>query len=113
MWLEAGRSTATVFRWWDGCALVQQILTKARLGIKRVIERAHQHQHADALTTLNPTAFNQLVNGAAQGVAVYLVARGKLMLGGQIRHRSDNVDVAPAQVSRQFPDNALDNWSDV
>ena len=65
-------------------ALVQQILTKARLGIKRVIERAHQHQHADALTTLNPTAFNQLVNGAAQGVAVYLEARGKLMLGGQI-----------------------------
>lgn len=83
MWLEAGRSTASSFSL-VGWLLVQQILTKARTGIKRVIERAHQHQHADALTTLNPTAFNQLVNGAAQGVAVYLVARGKLMLGGQI-----------------------------
>jgi Trk K+ transport system NAD-binding subunit len=47
-------------------ALVQQVLTKARLGIKRVIERAHQHQHAHALTALNPTAFDQLVNGAAR-----------------------------------------------
>lgn len=53
-------------------------------GHKRVIEWAHQHQYADALATLDPTTLNQLVNSAAQGVAVYLVARGKLMLGGQI-----------------------------
>lgn len=84
MWLEAGRSTASSFSLVGWLPLVQQILTKARTGIKRVIKRAHQYQHADALTTLNPTAFNQLVNGAAQGVAVYLEARGKLMLGGQI-----------------------------
>lgn len=83
MWLEAGRSTASSFSL-VGWLPVQQVLTKACTGIKRVIERAHQHQYADSTATLNPTAFNQLVNGAAQGVAVYLEARGKLMLGGQI-----------------------------
>ncbi len=44
------RSTSS-FRWWDGF-LVEQVLTKARTGIERVVERAHQHQHADALTAL-------------------------------------------------------------
>lgn len=65
-------------------ALIQQVLIKAHLGIKRAIERAHQYQHADALMTLDLTALNQLVNGAAQGVVVCLEVRDGLVLGGQI-----------------------------
>jgi hypothetical protein len=51
-------------------ALFEQILAKARLGVERIIDRAHQHQHADALTALDPAAFDQLIDGPAQGVAV-------------------------------------------
>ena len=65
-------------------ALIQQVLTKARLGIERIVERAHQHQHAHALTALYPAALDQLVNGATQGVAVHFIAVGKLLLGGQV-----------------------------
>ncbi len=65
-------------------ALVQQVLAKTRLGVERVIERAHQHQYADALTALYPAFFHQLVDGAAQGVAVHLKARRQLLLGGKI-----------------------------
>ena len=65
-------------------ALIQQVLAKTRLGVERVIERAHQHQHADALTALYPAFFHQLVDGAAQGVAVHLKARRQLLLGGKI-----------------------------
>ena len=53
-----------------------------RRAIDQLVERGWVQRNA--LATLNPTAFNQLVNGAAQGVAVYLEARGKLMLGGQL-----------------------------
>ncbi len=64
--------------------LVQQVLAKTRLGVERVIERAHQYQYADALTALYPAFFHQLIDGAAQGVAVHLKARRQLLLGGKI-----------------------------
>lgn len=67
-----------------GWLLVEQVLTKARLGIERVVERAHQHQHADALTALYPSALNQLIDGAAQGVAVHFIAVCKLLFGWQV-----------------------------
>ncbi len=65
-------------------ALIEQVLAKARLGIKRVVERTHQHQHADALTALHPSALNQLIDGAAQGVAVHFIAVCKLLFGWQV-----------------------------
>jgi len=65
-------------------ALIQQVLAKARLGVKRVVERAHQHQHAHALTALDPAALDQLVNGAAQGVSVHFIAVSKLLLGREV-----------------------------
>ena len=65
-------------------ALFQQVLAEPRLSIKRVIDRPHQHQHADALTALDPAAFNQLVDSPAQGMAVNVKARRQLLFGGQI-----------------------------
>ena len=64
--------------------LIEQVLAKTRLSVERVVERAHQHQHADALTALDPAALNQLVNGASQGVAVHFVPVGKLLFGRQV-----------------------------
>ena len=73
--MGAGRGAAptAAFRWWDRC-LVPAGLAEARLGVKRVVEGAHQHQHAHALTALNPAALNQLVDSPAQGVAVNVEA---------------------------------------
>ena len=65
-------------------ALFQQVLAETRLGVERVIDRPHQHQHAHALTALYPAALNQLVDRPAQGVAVNVEARRQLLLGGQI-----------------------------
>ena len=65
-------------------ALFQQVLAEARLGVKRVVDGAHQHQHTHALTALNPAALNQLVDSPAQGVAVNVEACRQLLLGGQI-----------------------------
>ncbi|MNS52029.1 hypothetical protein D3C72_847310 [compost metagenome] len=65
-------------------ALIEQVLAETRLGVQRIVEGAHQHQYANALAALDPAAFHQLVNGAAQGVAVDFVAVGELLFGGQI-----------------------------
>ena len=46
-------------------ALFQQILAKTRLGVERVVDGAHQYQYADALAALDPSAFHQLIDGAA------------------------------------------------
>ncbi len=94
-------------------ALFQQVLAEARLGVKRVVDGAHQHQHTHALTALNPAALNQLVDSPAQGVAVNVEARRQLLLGGRDSRRSDSDGAAPAQVGRRFPDSAWGNWSDV
>lgn len=65
-------------------ALIEKVLAKTRLGIKRVVKRTHQHQHADALTTLDPAALHQLIDGTTQGVTIHFVAVGKLLLGRQV-----------------------------
>jgi hypothetical protein len=45
-------------------------------------------------------------------VAVYLIARGKLMLGGQIVTAAIMLRSSCSSLAA-FLDNALDNWSDV
>ena len=65
-------------------ALFEKILAKARLGVERIIYRAHQYQHADALTALDPAALDKLIDGPAQGMAVNLKPGRQLLLGGQI-----------------------------
>ncbi len=94
-------------------ALIQQVLAKTRLGVERVIERAHQHQYADALTALYPAFFHQLVDGAAQGVAIYLESAPPAAARREDSRRSGSVDEAPAQVLRLSPDSVSGSWSDV
>ncbi|GJK45806.1 hypothetical protein TUM17569_25410 [Klebsiella oxytoca] len=65
-------------------ALFEKILAKAGLGVERIIDRAHQNQHADALAALDPAAFDELIDGPAQGMAVNFKAGRQLLLGGKI-----------------------------
>ncbi|MNN76673.1 hypothetical protein D3C81_1930750 [compost metagenome] len=52
--------------------------------MQRIVIGAHQHQNADAVPTLQPAAIHQLVNRAAQGMAINLIALCQLLFGGQI-----------------------------
>ena len=65
-------------------ALIEQILAEARLGIERIVDWAHQHQHANPLTALDPAAFNQLIDRPAQGMAVDFKARGQLLFSRKV-----------------------------
>ncbi|MNV04723.1 hypothetical protein D3C71_950280 [compost metagenome] len=65
-------------------ALIEQVLAKTRLRVERVVERAHQDQHADSLAALDPAALHQLVDGATQGVTVHFVAVGELLFRGEV-----------------------------
>ncbi|MNL80750.1 hypothetical protein D3C87_2076760 [compost metagenome] len=52
--------------------------------MQRVVVGAHQHQNADPVPALQPTALHQLIDCTTQGMAIDLIAFRQLLLGRQV-----------------------------
>ena len=94
-------------------ALVQQVLAKTRLGVERVIERAHQHQYADALTALYPAFFTSWSMARRRVWRFTVKARRQLLLGGKIVAAAVVLTKLLLKFCGYLLISVLGSWSDV